>query len=348
MADKTDSKDIYAQKAKELGGTPSALRRIINKKRKIEECFGTENQQMLKDFVYLLSNMKAIDLTKPEKELITSPRTESLPILFKKLLDNHISSVPVLAQSEKYYGMVDILDIIKFVVDKFGKETLVKNTNLDALHDFQEATVNDIMQYPYSKKVNVHSIERNTSLFTALELLSKPGVHRIPILGNENDVVGVITQSGVVAWLAKNLDKLGPLKEMKVSQMQAAHQYVLSVMADDWALDAFQLIKVGGVSGVAVIDEEGQLIGNLSAKDIKRISSSGRMYERLFGPVREFIENDPIFVTLDDTLERVITEIHENGIHRIYVVDENLAPLGVISLRDVISEILPLSSDLTS
>jgi len=347
MASSSEKEDIFVQKARELGGTPSALRRLVSKKRKIEELFGPEKQQELKDFVYMLSNMKATDLTKMEKELITSQRAEPLPVLFKKLLDNHISSVPVLAQAGRYYGMVDILDVIKFAVDKFGKETLVKSKNLDALHDFQEATANDIMQYPYSKKVKVHPIDRSTSLFTALELLSKPGVHRLPIL-DESKVIGVITQSAIISWLAKNMNKLGPLKEMKVSQMQAAHQYVLSVLEDDWALDAFHLLKVGGVSAVAVINEDGQLIGNVSAKDIKRISSSGRLYERLFGPVREFVENDPIFVTLDDTLEKVITDIHKNGIHRIYVVDESLAPLGVISLSDILGEILPLSSDLTS
>lgn len=44
----------------------------------------------------------------------------------------------------------------------------------------------------------------------------------------------------------------------------------------------------------------------------------------------------------DDTLESVIKKIHENKIHRVFIVDDetHMVPIGVISLRDILKEIL--------
>jgi len=47
-----------------------------------------------------------------------------------------------------------------------------------------------------------------------------------------------------------------------------------------------------------------------------------------------------VTVHVTNTLGDVITKLAENKIHRVYVIDEERHPLGVISLRDVLVEIL--------
>ena len=39
----------------------------------------------------------------------------------------------------------------------------------------------------------------------------------------------------------------------------------------------------------------------------------------------------------DDTLESVIRRLNENGVHRIYMVDEHMHLIRVISMRDILS-----------
>jgi len=134
----------------------------------------------------------------------------------------------------------------------------------------------------------------------------------------------------------------------------------VSVLHSERTIDAFKMLKVCNVSGLAVVDDNGKLIGVLSGRDIKRISSTGAWISRLFKPVRvwsvpsssarflhtfplqvsEFVHNKPIVVRPDDSLSHAITKCVENSIHRVFVVNEDHEPIGVLSLTDILRELL--------
>ena len=59
----------------------------------------------------------------------------------------------------------------------------------------------------------------------------------------------------------KTLEELFNLKE----------HHVVSIRGDAQAIEAFRIMAHSNVSSVAVVDENGGLIGGLSAKDIKVI-----------------------------------------------------------------------------
>jgi len=43
---------------------------------------------------------------------------------------------------------------------------------------------------------------------------------------------------------------------------------------------------------------------------------------------------------MNDTLEQVIQKLVEHKIHRLYVIDDDHKPVGVISLKDILMEII--------
>jgi CBS domain-containing protein len=45
-------------------------------------------------------------------------------------------------------------------------------------------------------------------------------------------------------------------------------------------------------------------------------------------------------VTINDTLEDVINTLAEHRIHRLFIVNDDRKPIGVISLKDLLLEIL--------
>ena len=49
-----------------------------------------------------------------------------------------------------------------------------------------------------------------------------------------------------------------------------------------------------------------------------------------------------MYVLPTDTLEIVINKIHENKIHRVFIVtdDHKLNPVGIISLQDILWEVI--------
>jgi len=95
-------------------------------------------------------------------------------------------------------------------------------------------------------------------------------------------------------------------------------------------------------------------VGNISASDVKhlRVQPIGELIHDLYQPIKHFMnirssmkervmmanlpKSDPIFVTKTNTLEEVLRQIVSNGVHRVFVVDDNKKPMDVISLRDIL------------
>ncbi|GAM19569.1 hypothetical protein SAMD00019534_027440 [Acytostelium subglobosum LB1] len=277
-------------------------------------------------------------------EIVVSHRDESLQSIFDKLLKNKILSCPVLKQGGLFYGMVDLLDIIKFIVDETGKKHFKKATSFFEVEEFKNVNVGQLMEYPYGKSIKYQKLSPSTSLFTAFESLAKQSINRIAVVDDREEVVDIITEFDLIHWVYDNVEKLGSRRSRKVSQINAANQYVMSVLEDEQVIDAFKLIKIMGVGGVAVIQENGTLVGNLSARDIKKIGNAGENWKRLFSPVFEFIDREPITCSLDDTLEDILEIFVNKSVHRVYIVDEMFKTIGVVTLRDIIGELMPMSS----
>lgn len=102
-----------------------------------------------------------------------------------------------------------------------------------------------------------------------IELLAKHNVHRVPVIDHQGRVTNLITQSALVAYLAAHLDKLGNIREQTVGALTLGHKSVVTASVNLRAIDAFKIMTQHGVSGVAVVDEEGNLIGNISVRDIR-------------------------------------------------------------------------------
>ncbi|EGG20754.1 cyclin [Cavenderia fasciculata] len=282
-----------------------------------------------------------------KKNIITAARNETLPIIFNRLLNNNILSCPVIKQDGSFYGVIELLDVLKYMVDEFGKKKLNNAKSLFEIEEFKNETVNEMMQYPYGKNVKFVKLTPSSTLFTAFESLSKQNVNRIIVIDEQDEIVDIITQFDLIRWVHDNLGKLGTRKNKLVRELSAANQYVMSVTDDEQAIDAFRLIEIMGVGGVAVIQPDGKLTGNLSARDIKRIGSKGEHWKRLLGPVYELVGREPVTCRETDTVGDLVNLFVSKSVHRVYVVDDTFSTLGVITLRDLISEVLPLTQSLS-
>jgi CBS domain-containing protein len=292
------------------------------------------------EFLLLLSKTNVEEIPMGRQSMITVTRDEPLSSAFKKLIVNDILSAPVLKQGNEYYGFLDILDIVSWLVNSMGENILNReDLELDTIHLFHSTLVKDVMKYPVSKKNVFFPFEKGSSVLSATEKFCH-GIHRVAAVDLENKILNVVTQSGVLNFINKHIKTLGEQRNMKVSEMTLSNQYVLSVTIHEKAIDAFRLIHTANVGGIAILDDAGKLAGNISARDIKRIASTGRFISRLFKPVGEFIENDPIYVKNDDTIEKVIQTICDHRLHRVYVVNDLLELEGVISLTDILADLL--------
>lgn len=148
------------------------------------------------------------------------------------------------------------------------------------------------------------------------------------------------------------MKELGSIKDKPVSDLNMTKEKMILVKETDSAVDAFKKMITENVSGLGVVNEHGKLVENISLRDLKAVQHDGRMMWRLHQSCKHFLEklrnetpeerrpSHVICVIPKDKFSHVIQLSVNHGIHRIYVVDEEKKPTGVISLKDILGEII--------
>jgi CBS domain-containing protein len=308
-------------------------------------------------FIQYLTKLKAEQIPISDGRIFTAQRTDKVIDVWKGLIQHNFLSVPVLQKTKhKYYGFIDVADIVKYMVHHFGTTKVKEFADnfwklVEQEEFFQTRTVNELMTYPLAKRNPFHPVTKGFSAFCVMELFAKErGLHRVPIINHDRQLVHMVTQSQVIDFLFKNVDYLGDIRNKPIHQFHDLNVDVICVKESDIAMDAFMLMVERNVSGLAVVNDEGKLVGNISLRDLKAISPDARLFWRLYQNVKTFLqkskENDGakpekiVSATRDSTAETVLKDLHEYKIHRIYVVDDHKKPIGVISIKDILSEII--------
>jgi len=312
-------------------------------------------------FLRILISTKVDVVRPPNNTIFVAQRTDLITEVWKGMVTHGFLSVPVLQKTKnKYYGFVDMYDIVKFVIEFFGETEDLKADQdwfkMASLHEeFKKKTVNDVMRYPLTRRNPFFPVKSGFSLFASVEAMARErGLHRVPVIGEDRQLITVVTQSQIVKLVAGSLDIIGERKNKPVILTDRYIEDVYTVHQDSLAIDAFRMMAEKNVSGLAVIDDDGKLVGALSVRDLKTMSTDGRMFWRLFQTIKNFIlkvrrENNEkdgdrprtvVTVKAFDTLESVIKKLAEHNIHRIFIVDDHKKPVGVISLKDVLLELL--------
>uniref|UniRef100_A0A6B2LDC7 CBS domain-containing protein n=1 Tax=Arcella intermedia TaxID=1963864 RepID=A0A6B2LDC7_9EUKA len=274
------------------------------------------------------------------------------------MVDHNVLSLPVLNQKGKYYGIIEMFDLVEYVTALFSDLGAMKLIDLEKLLNsektFVSATVRDVLKRPLSSRNPFRPINRGFSLFTAWEILGLGGVNRIPITNENGEICDIITQSMLVDFLWQNIEKIGAVAETKISDFKGAEsEEVSSIPPTTKAINAFREMVRTEKAGLAVVDENGKLLDNMSVRDLRGIHTDAQVFWRLWSPVneykemarKEFPDKTPaalVFVLPTDSLFTVVEKMAKLHIHRIYVVDsaESLTPLRVITQTDLLKEVL--------
>lgn len=305
-----------------------------------------------------------------EGPVMTVQRDESLPRVFRKLATEGFLSAPVL-DGRQYVGFISMLDLVRHTTNLFWGNSVEQWVNFwEKEQRFQSTTVDDVMQLPDTSNRDLFpTLRPDFTTFYALETMARTGLHRMAVVDQQtNHVTGILTQSMLISWLRQNMGALEGLRTKQVSDITSElSSRAITIKESDKAINAFNKMIDCKVNGLAVVSDEGVLVGAISSRDLRGVGTNGGFFSRLFHSVRDFkrearedypsqapkthysrkmVPQKGLYVAPSDSLLDVIRLMNDGNIHRVFVCSEESinnkkpVPTHVISQSDVLKQVL--------
>lgn len=261
----------------------------------------------------------------------------------KILAKNKILSAPVVDEKGNCLGLVDMLDIVSSILKVAPDPVQLQENELRTLQIAGRAMAFEPVRNcvgASGRDPYIPVYEKNPSS-SVVDFFAK-GIHRVPILNEKNEIINSISQYSLIKLLSENLHK-GKLKtmgEMTASNLGLGKNKPVTVQKEiHTVLQAFQLIQKENVSALAVIEEDGKLAGNFSATDL--VGLYLEKWPSLLLSVGEYLQKhspdslNSICCTPETTLLNICKEMVNSKVHRLWMVDSDYHPIGVVSATDI-------------
>eukprot|EP00029_Vermamoeba_vermiformis_P007373 TRINITY_DN3178_c0_g1_i1.p1 TRINITY_DN3178_c0_g1~~TRINITY_DN3178_c0_g1_i1.p1 ORF type:complete len:309 (+),score=100.99 TRINITY_DN3178_c0_g1_i1:263-1189(+) len=277
-------------------------------------------------------------------KVVTVPADEGIEKAVSLMAEHKLTSLPVVDTKDKNkcLGMVDTLDVATYVLSVAPDATQLKENELKSLEIAGRAmaleTVRSILNAS-GRDPYVPIIENEACTFV-INLFAR-GLHRVPIIDRAEQVTGTLSQTNILQRLHEEFT-FGNLKDVAaktIKQLGLGMESPVRVRDENSVLFAIKAIAKEHVSAVPVIDEFGRLVGNFSASDLKGMYTEQWPSFRL--RVDEYLAKHspnsakPVVVYHDTKLSDVVKELVESKVHRVWVVDGEMRPQGVVSTTDI-------------
>jgi len=286
------------------------------------------------------------DICKEKAKLVVLSDKATLNEAMESLQANNILALPVVNDArKKFRGFVDVLDIAGFVFDSW-KKTSVGLTQ----HHFPSKAVFDTKIVDVVNYSNVDYpvfIDLNDTVEDAIDLFCNPKalfrLHRLAVT-EKGKVVNILSQSDLIYWADANSDSIkAETRNLPVSGITGLIRVPISLRVDTPFSEALETLFRNRISGLALLDHQFKLCGNLSASDLRGMNALG--FDFFNGSVLQFLvkgtdTGKPKVVTQikpEDTFAEVLSTFTRDKVHRLYITDREEHPIGFISMIDIIA-----------
>jgi CBS domain-containing protein len=194
-------------------------------------------------------------------------------------------------------------------------------------------------------------VEESASLLEVVQVMDSKALHRVPVLRG-GKCVSVISQSTVIEFVLSKESAVGALFSKSVSQLHAGGlggltRLLISVKESDTMQTAFSKILQYNIHAVAVTDNEGKLVANISVSDLQHILKWDLEY--LSVSVATFFEKlgkqHPLVTCTNDTMfSEVLKRLVKEKVHRCFVVDASGRPTDLVTTTNVMEVLLFLAT----
>jgi len=313
---------------------------------------------------HLAFNTTVKDILSTQKrspEVIYLQDTDTLKGALQVLHDNEILSAPIVHATLKnaelkapldigtIVGLVDVLDITGFILNEWERKSVDspgtpfdKDSQIIREEIFQTSITSLINFSSMNPPVTISeaaSVSQLIKVFSDVKPFQQR--HRVLVLNSSNHVINIISQSDLIEFLGKRKVELPNGIEMKTIKELGLVHASLMVPVTTSCYDALDILYRNRASGIAVVNHKGELSTNFSASDLRGITPDS--FDYFHEPVIDFLLKgtdtglgEPITCTETTSLVIAMQILNSNRIHRIYVVNPRMQPIGVVTLTDII------------
>jgi len=314
--------------------------------------------------------------------LITVKTTNTVEEVLKVLLEKDITAVPVVDEKQTktengtpFVAIVNAIDLLTAfafqpIFNSYDTDTKLSELKAETLKQVLKAQ-REVLKSPVSVYLGLSLEGKRLWTFTEKDTLDKlfdafsVGVHRVLVSHSthKTDYWTFVSQTDVLRYLKNqsyNRDSqlheifLQPISSLKLGTLQ---NKLFTFSSQHSAIRGFRvMLERNELSALPIVDESGKLVETLSASDFRFISLENLKDTLL--PVLDFLKKERgqfkqtlVVATPDEPLYSVVDKLLLTGCHRLWVVDNEKKPIGVVSLTDIIrtfSDYGPLVNTITS
>jgi len=274
---------------------------------------------------------------------------------FQTLISQNILSVPLYDEKNHVYSSsLSIVDVILHALDS--------HNDADSESEVSSA-LNIFSEKEHFRNCKAKDIARNKSqppvITTAditidrvVDIMVKSKVHSVLAVNSKGELTNVITQSRIVECISMlfGVDPgLTALGGKSVEELAMGLRDVFYVRENTSVAHAFRLLADKNITGMAVLNDSGALVGNLSVRDLRAIKHNAAFLKLLSHSVSEYLEvahnefgipSAVITCGLQASYKSVMERMVENKVHRCYVVSETNALVGVVTMWDLLDQLV--------
>ena len=192
-------------------------------------------------------------------------------------------------------------------------------------------TFDDVLLVPAYSEILPKNVDLSTRL-TKNIMLNIPLVSAAMDTVTESRAAIAMAQEGGLGIIHKNMS----IKE-QAGQVRAVKRFVAGLVADPWTIQpdatlrqASDLMRKHNISGIPVTEEDGQLVGILTNRDVRFATDQST-------PVSELMTGKEKLVTVEEGVTSSYAKrlLHQHRIEKLLVVDKKFRCVGLITVKDI-------------
>ncbi|KAF7562119.1 hypothetical protein G7046_g2008 [Stylonectria norvegica] len=133
---------------------------------------------------------------------------------------------------------------------------------------------------PLFRKESLVTLADSEKLAQTIQLLGG-GIHRLLVTAENGDVIGIASQLRIVEFFWNegiNFPTIDRLYPVCLRDLGIGTKHIISVNSDAPLSDALTLMNNEGLTSVAVVDNGLNVVGNISTKDVRHLTSSSNAH----------------------------------------------------------------------